>query len=212
MMELLRLLHFPPTPRTDAAMAQQTHFSQFPARRVVAPPVPVLAAAALATHGRAHSVAAVGFQDAQTLPTAIWRFTRLAVFMALIAGLWCWNRNRNSDALGRELREAQLTRLWGHFLAATYRERGPLSPPFTTRVKEALHERARRGVPQALRERASIRNQCRVSRTPSAKRMERCRDRVAEGISACSMVFHGVFRPAWAFPPFHWRDAPGQSD
>jgi hypothetical protein len=63
-----------------------------------------------------------------------------------------WNRNRNSDALGRELREAPLTRLWGHILAATHRKRGPLFPPFTTRV--------------------------------------------AEGVSACSMVFHGVFRPA----------------
>jgi hypothetical protein len=77
------------------------------------------------------------------------------------------NRNRNSDALGRELREAPLTQLWGHFLAATHRERGPLSPPFTRRV--------------------------------------------AEGISACSMVFHGVFRPAWASPPSRWRDAPGLS-
>ncbi len=77
------------------------------------------------------------------------------------------HRNRNSDALGRELREAPLTRLWGHFLAATHREWGPLSPPFTTRV--------------------------------------------AEGSSACSMVFHGVFRPAWASPPFRWRDAPGLS-
>jgi hypothetical protein len=48
------------------------------------------------------------------------------------------NRNRNSDALGRELREAPLTRLWGHFLAATHRERGPLSPPFTTRVAEGV--------------------------------------------------------------------------
>jgi hypothetical protein len=60
-----------------------------------------------------------------------------------------YGRNRNSDALGRELREAPLTRLWGHFLAATHR--GPLSTPFTTRV--------------------------------------------AEGISACSMVFHGSFLP-----------------
>ncbi len=46
----------------------------------------------------------------------------------------CTHMNRNSDALGRELREAPLTRLWGHFLAATHRERGRLSPPFTTRV------------------------------------------------------------------------------
>ncbi len=63
---------------------------------------------------------------------------------------------RNSDALGRELREAPLTRLWGHFLATTHRERGPLSPPFTTRV--------------------------------------------AEGISACSMVFHGVFSTCLGIP------------
>ncbi len=82
-MKLLRLLHSPPTPRTDAAMAQQTHFSwhgtqfrQLFGRRVVAPPVIAAAAAALATHGRAHSVPQqaggppAGFQQAQTLPTA----------------------------------------------------------------------------------------------------------------------------------------------
>ncbi len=74
------------------------------------------------------------------------------------------NRKRKSDALGRELREAPQTRLYGHFLAATHRERGPLSLPFTTRV--------------------------------------------AEGILACSMVFHGVFRPAWASPPFRWEMRP----
>ncbi len=39
-------------------------------------------------------------------------------------------------------------------------------------MKEALHVKAQRGGPQALRERASIRNQCRVSmsRSTSAKR------------------------------------------
>jgi hypothetical protein len=73
------------------------------------------------------------------------------------------HRNKNSDALWRELREAPLAQLCGHFLAATHRERGPISPPFTTRV--------------------------------------------AEGISACSIVFVGVFRPAWASPPFRWRCA-----
>jgi hypothetical protein len=58
----------------------------------------------------------------------------------------------NSDALGRELREAPLTQVWGHFLAATHLKWVPLiPPPFTTRV--------------------------------------------AEGILACSLVFHGVFRP-----------------
>jgi hypothetical protein len=51
------------TPRTDAAMAQQTRFSyhgtqfrQAFRRRVVAPSVIARATAALAAHGRAHSV------------------------------------------------------------------------------------------------------------------------------------------------------------
>jgi hypothetical protein len=66
-------------------MAQQHtfdvwHNSQFLklfGRRVVAPPVIAAAVAALATHGRAHSVPQqaggppAGFQQARTLPTAI---------------------------------------------------------------------------------------------------------------------------------------------
>ncbi len=87
------------TPRTDAAMAQQTHdswhgtqFRLFPARRVVAPPVVAAATAALAAHGRAHSVPQqaggppAGFQQAQTLPTAIWRVSRIAALVVLGLG------------------------------------------------------------------------------------------------------------------------------
>jgi hypothetical protein len=78
-----RLLHFPPTPRRRAPTPRWrsiTHnswhgkqFRQFPARRVVAPPVVAAATAALAAHGRAHSVPQqagglpAGFQAAQTL-------------------------------------------------------------------------------------------------------------------------------------------------
>ncbi len=85
------------TPRTDAAMAQQQtfnvwHNSQFRklfGRRVVAPPVVAAAVAALATHGRAHSVPQqaggppAGFQP---LPTASWRFAlafRVGVLVSL---------------------------------------------------------------------------------------------------------------------------------
>jgi hypothetical protein len=55
---------------------------------------------------------------------------------ARISGEGCMNRN--NDALRCELREAPLTQLCSHFLAATHQERGPLSPPFITRVAEGI--------------------------------------------------------------------------
>jgi hypothetical protein len=75
-------------------MAQQAYslwhgaqFRKFVGRRVVALPVIAAAAAALDTHGRAHSVAGVGAQQPATTPTAVWRFTRLAALMLLLAAL-----------------------------------------------------------------------------------------------------------------------------
>jgi hypothetical protein len=69
------------TPRTVwHTVWHGAQFRRFSTRRRVAPPVPAAATAALAAHGRAHSVphgAGVGFQQPFTTPTAIWRFSLL---------------------------------------------------------------------------------------------------------------------------------------